>query len=111
MTIHQVRQFALSLPATTEEPHFHLTSFRVQGKIFTTAPLDGEYLHIFLPDKDLEAARMAEPNFLEELRWGKSVRGIRANLASAKVEAINRLLSRAWSSKAPKSLVASSEAK
>jgi hypothetical protein len=34
MTLSQVRRFALSLPETTEEPHFDRTSFRVRGKIF-----------------------------------------------------------------------------
>ena len=106
MTIHQVRQFALSLPETTEEPHFHLTSFRVR-KIFATAPLDGEWLHIFLPETERAAALMAEPDFLEEVHWGKRVVAVRAILASAKVGVVNQLLSQAWSNKAPKRLISS----
>lgn len=31
-----LRQLALSLPETTEEPHFEKTSFRVKKKIFAT---------------------------------------------------------------------------
>lgn len=31
-----VRRFSLSLPETTEEPHFEKTSFRVKKKIFAT---------------------------------------------------------------------------
>jgi len=31
-----VRQLALAFPETEELPHFHLTSFRVKKKIFTT---------------------------------------------------------------------------
>lgn len=31
-----VRQLALALPETTEEPHFDITSFRVKKKIFAT---------------------------------------------------------------------------
>jgi hypothetical protein len=107
MTLHQVRRFALSLPETSEEPHFHLTSFRVRGKIFATSPPDGEYLHIFIPEKEREAALSAYPDFLEELTWGKRVVGVRAILASARAEAVHPLLSRAWESKAPKKLVAS----
>jgi hypothetical protein len=107
MTLHQVRQFALSLPQTAEEPHFHLTSFRVRGKIFATAPLDGEYLHVFIPEELREAALSAEPDFLEELSWGKRIVGVRAILASAKAGVVNQLLSQAWSSKAPKKLLAS----
>jgi hypothetical protein len=41
----QARQFALSLPGVTEEPHFDMTSFRVRGKIFVTVPPDGTRLH------------------------------------------------------------------
>jgi len=36
------------MPEVTEEPHFAYTSFRVKGKIFATAPPDGEHLHIFV---------------------------------------------------------------
>jgi hypothetical protein len=106
MTLGQVRQFALSLPETTEEPHFHLTSFRVRRKIFATAAPDGEFLHVFIPEELREAALTAHPDFLEELSWGKRIVGVRAILASANVEAINQLLSQAWSSKAPKKLLA-----
>ena len=45
-----MRAFALSLPATTEEPHFDMSSFRVRGKIFATVPPDGEHLHVFVDE-------------------------------------------------------------
>jgi hypothetical protein len=32
MKIERVRTFALALPETSEEPHIHLTPFRVKGK-------------------------------------------------------------------------------
>jgi predicted DNA-binding protein (MmcQ/YjbR family) len=35
-SIAMVRQIALSFPETTEQPHFHLVSFRVRKKIFCT---------------------------------------------------------------------------
>ena len=38
-----VRRLALAQPEATEEPHFHLSSFRVQGKIFATVARDGGY--------------------------------------------------------------------
>jgi predicted DNA-binding protein (MmcQ/YjbR family) len=31
-----LRQFALSLPETTQEPHFEKTSFKVRKRIFAT---------------------------------------------------------------------------
>lgn len=36
ITLEFFRELALSLPATTEEPHFEKTSFRVKKKIFAT---------------------------------------------------------------------------
>ena len=38
MTLDEARAVALSLPGSTEEPHFERISFRVGGKIFATAP-------------------------------------------------------------------------
>jgi hypothetical protein len=102
MTLAHARQFALSLPEATEEPHFDYTSFRVGGKIFATAPPDGEYLHIFVDDKDREAALDREPDFLEDLHWGKRVIGLRVMLASAKQKFVNTLLENAWRRKATK---------
>src|SRR5690349_16020872 len=36
VTTDQFRKLAMSFPETEELPHFHLTSFRVKKKIFTT---------------------------------------------------------------------------
>ena len=107
MTFHQVREFALSLPGTAEEPHFDLTSFRVRGKIFATAPLDGEYLHLFIPETDREAALTAGPDFLEELWWGKRVAGIKAILGQREDSGGQPASPAGWESKAPKKLLAS----
>jgi hypothetical protein len=105
MKLAQVRRFALSLPETTEEPHFHFTSFRVRGKIFATAPPEGGHAHVFVGDVEREAALALYPGFVEKLFWGKKVAGIRVALAEAKPAAVNTLLRQAWSRKAPKALV------
>ena len=60
---------------------------------------------IFIPENERETALLAEPDFLEELRWGKRIVGIRAILAGAKAVVVNQLLWQAWSNKAPKKLV------
>ena len=70
MTLDQARHFAMSLPETTEEPHFHYTSFRVRGRIFATAPPGDEDLHVFVTAEQRDAALAREPDFLEALRWG-----------------------------------------
>jgi hypothetical protein len=104
MTLNQARQFALSLPEATEEPHFDYTSFRIGGKIFATAPPGGEYLHIFVGDAEREAVLDREPDFLEGLHWGKRIVGLRVLLAAAKPKVVHTLLDNAWSRKAPKRL-------
>ena len=104
MKIAQVRRFALALPEVTEAPHFHLSSFRVRGRIFATVPPGGEHLHVFVGDEDREVALELEPGFLEKLHWGKRVVCVRVSLAKAKPKVVERLLAQAWSRKAPRSL-------
>lgn len=105
MKLPQVRRFAMSLPAVTEEPHFTYTSFRVGGKIFATVPPEGEHLHVFVADEEREIALAMEPAFLEKLFWGKRVVGVRVSLAKAKPRVVNKLLTLAWTRKASKHLV------
>ena len=88
MTLNQIRQFVMSLPEVTEEPHFEYTSFRVRGKIFATVPPDGEYLHVFVTDEERETALAREPDFLEPLVWGRQIRGLRVLLPVAKPKGI-----------------------
>jgi len=104
MRLAQVRRHALSLPAVTEEPHFNYSSFRVRGKIFVTVPPDEEHVHVFVGEEQREPALAVYPQFLEKLTWGAKVVGLRVTLASAEASVVNRLVSSAWQSKAPKSL-------
>jgi hypothetical protein len=105
MKLAQVRRFAMSLPEVTEEPHFASTSFRVRGKIFATAPPDGEHLHVFLAEEERELALAMERDFVEKLLWGGKVCGLRVVLPKAKPKIVAELLMRAWVYKAPKKLV------
>ena len=106
MNIAQLRRFALSLPEATEEPHFEYSSFRVRGKIFATVPPGADHIHVFVGEQTREAALAAEPDFLDELRWGKKIVGLRVLLTAAKAAVVNDLLREAWARKAPKRLVA-----
>src|SRR5262252_5419935 len=58
--LDSARAFALSLPGSTEEPHFEASSFRVRGKIFATVPPDDEHLHVFVDEGEVRAAVAAE---------------------------------------------------
>jgi hypothetical protein len=106
VNLKDARRIAMSLPQVTEEPHFDYTSFRVKGRIFATAPPDGDHLHIFVPEEDREPALRMEPAFIEKLLWGGKVRGLRIALRAAKRPMVARLLKRAWLLKAPKTLAA-----
>jgi hypothetical protein len=108
MKIGDVRRIAMSLPEVTEEPHFEFTSFRIRGKIFATAPPNGEHVHIFIADGERDPAIAMEPQFLEKLFWGGKVRGLRVVLRKAKPRVVAELLRRAWTHKAPKTLAAKS---
>lgn len=107
MTLDEVRHFALSLPETTEEPHFEKTSFRVCGKIFATVPLEAEHLHILLDEATADGI-IAHDRSFEPLRWGRRLMGVRVTLATADRERVNALLEEAWRLKAPKRLLAGS---
>ena len=105
MTLDQVRSYALSLPAATEEPHFDRTSFRVRGKIFVTArPGDG-HIHVFVGDAVREPALALHAAHVEKLLWGGKVTGLRVKLAKAPVAMVRGLVRAAWAERAPKSLL------
>ena len=106
MNIAQVRRKALALPEVTEEPHFQSTSFRIRGRIFATVPPAEEYLHVFVHEDDREAALAMYPEFIEKLFWGDKVAGLRIVLTRAEPKVVAALLQRAWSRKAPKTLLA-----
>ena len=106
MNLDEARKFALALPSTTEEPHFEMSSFRVNRKIFATVPTDGEHLHIFVDENETRAC-VSENHFaFEELWWGKKLAGLRVALANADGNEVFELLTSAWRRKAPKNLIA-----
>jgi hypothetical protein len=68
--LDSARAFALSLPGSTEEPHFDMSSFRVRGKIFATVPPDDEHLHVFVDEGEVQAAVAEDTAAFEPLLWG-----------------------------------------
>jgi len=104
MTLDEVRALALALPEATEEPHFDMTSWRVRGKLFATAPPSGDRLHVFVGEDDVSASVAEDAGVFEALWWGQRLSGLRVNLAVADPERIQELLAEAWLRKAPKKL-------
>lgn len=101
MNIAQVRQYALSLPQVTEQPHHHFSSFRVGGKIFVTVPPDGLAIHVFVNEQQRETALALHPAFAEKLLWGGKVVGLRVTLPKAKPAVVRQWVLLAWQLKAP----------
>ena len=106
----KAREFALSLPGSSEQPHFDMTSFRVGGRIFATAPPDEATLHVFVDDSEVEATVAEQPGGFEPLLWGQRVRGLRVVLAAAPADRVRELLAEAWRRKAGRRLVAEFDA-
>jgi hypothetical protein len=108
--LDQARAAALALPGTSEEPHFEMTSFRVGGKIFATAPPGQGTLHVFVDQGEIEAAVAEDPAAFEPLRWGKQVRGVRVRLAACPPGRLAELIEESWRRKAPQRLIAEFDA-
>ena len=106
MKFQQARQYALSLPEATEEPHFDLTSFRVRGKIFATSPPGDAYLHVFVEEEQRAPLIAMYPDTYERLEWGSKVVGVRVTLSRAEAKTVSGLLLASWTRKAPKRLAA-----
>ncbi len=107
MNVREVSRLALALPEATEEPHFHLSSFRVKGKIFATVAPDGSYMNVFCDDEQREVMVTVDPEAYESLKWGK-IAYLHVHIAAAKARDVKTLLRAAWERKAPKKLLAQS---
>ena len=102
MTLADVRNLAMDLRGSTESPHHRYTSFRVRGRIYATAPLEGGSLHVFVDEEDRERMVRIDPEAYETLGWGKKVVGLRVNLERARRADVEALLRTAWQRKLPK---------
>ena len=72
-TPDQVRQLALALPETTEQPHFDKTSFKVGKKIFATLNVPQQRATIKLSEKDQDLFTIYDPTIIYPVpnKWGK----------------------------------------
>ncbi|MGH8222404.1 MAG: MmcQ/YjbR family DNA-binding protein [Woeseiaceae bacterium] len=99
MTLAEVRNMALALRGTTESPHFRYTSFRVRGRIYATAPQDGNLLHVFVDEEDRDRMVVLHPDTYGKLGWGKKIVGLKVALDSARADDVQSLLRAAWQRK------------
>jgi hypothetical protein len=103
MQLADVRRMAMALLGTTESPHHRYTSFRVRGRIYATAPMDGGLLHVFLDEEDRDRMVRLQPGTYEKLGWGRKIVGVRVDLGRAQPDDVGALLRIAWQRKLPKS--------
>lgn len=101
MTLAEVRILAMKLLGSTESPHHRYTSFRVRGRIYATAPLEGGSLHVFVDEVDRDRMIALSPGVYEKLGWGRKIVGLRVDLEAAKPEDVQALLRTAWQRKLP----------
>lgn len=87
-----IRSIVKEMGECTEEPHHHLTSFRIRGKIFATMPSDFSFLNIFVSEECRERTLGMYPESFEKLWWGKNVVGLKANPEKADRKDIEMLL-------------------
>lgn len=101
MTLADLRRMAMKLLGSTESPHHKYTSFRVRGRIYATAPLEGGSLHVFVDEVDRDRMTALYPGIYQKLGWGKKIVGLRVDLNAAKPEDVQSLLRAAWQRKLP----------
>jgi hypothetical protein len=106
-TQDDVRRIALALPETVEAPHFHLTSFRVGGKIFATMG-DGRPLMLKVDREDQANLVADDPARIVPVpgAWGRqgSTFVRIEDMAELRLASLVRL---AWARCAPKRLTKS----
>jgi hypothetical protein len=102
----------MSLPETTEEPHFEKSSFRVRKKIFATVPPDGRHLNVHVDPAEARALIEENPSAFGEICFGKNVKTdwVQVNLAAADAAEVRELLEDAWRLKAPPRVLAAFDA-
>jgi predicted DNA-binding protein (MmcQ/YjbR family) len=108
MNFETIKNIALSLPETTESPHFEKTSFRVKSKIFLTFDIPRNQFCVKLSPKEQDlfclfdkAAIFPVPN-----KWGKQGWTL-AEIQKIPEEMMRDLITAAYLTVAPKKLAES----
>jgi hypothetical protein len=106
MDAEEVRGIALSLPEVEEYDHGGLPSFRVRGKRFASM-LDRDGVNLAPGEEAIRAAVAEWPRWCREEWFGKRLVAMRVEFESIDPTLLEELVTDAWASKAPKTLVRS----
>lgn len=105
MEVDEVRELALSLPGTTEKPHFKLIGFRVADKGFVAVEPDGTKALVQVDDATAAAYIDEDPAvFGPFTRMGTPV-GVEVVLAKVDPARMAALVEASWRHRAPRRLV------
>jgi len=99
------RKLALSLPEAEEQDHRGRPSFRVRGKIFATLWPDEQRVVVKLPATELAALLGGDPKGFSVNAWSRQG-WTNVHLQHVSASQLAALLALAWSTVAPKKLVA-----
>lgn len=108
MDAGQVRAIALGLPEVHEYEHGGLPAFRVRGKRFASM-LDHNGVNLMLADEAIRAAVAEWPRWCREEWFGRRLAAVRVDFTSMDLAIVEELVTDAWRSRAPKTLVRSHE--
>jgi hypothetical protein len=101
MELTEAVDAVLALPGVTEADHHGRRSFRVGGgKVVATVPADG-VLNVMVGE---DLARAVISDGVELLWWGRTLSGVRVELAAVDPVVLEELLEDAWSRRAPAGL-------
>ena len=106
VSTNTARQLALSLPEATEQPHFHLASFRVKNKIFSTLWEKEKKLMVKLSMVDQSVFCGIDKNIIYPVPGGWGRQGATfIELTKVKKQIVVEALICAWKITAPKTMV------
>ena len=107
VTQSDVREIALSLPATEERPSYGTPGFRVRDKLFARLRDEGEVLLVWCADEgEKELLIGAEPDKFFTTRHYDGHPSVLVRLCAVDREELAELLTDAWLVRAPRRLAA-----
>ncbi|MER6146314.1 MmcQ/YjbR family DNA-binding protein [Streptomyces sparsogenes] len=105
-TSDDVREFALSLPETTEKIAWSMPTFRVAGKMFATLPEDETSMAVRCPKVERDELVLAEPEKFWIADHEASFAWVRVRLAALDdIDEMRDILLDSWRQAAPPRLL------